>query len=54
MIADDFLGLRFTAKGRFNDDLGRLMSAVLRFQMRRSPRYFRGFVLACGPTKEPT
>lgn len=43
MIDDGFYGLRFAQGGPFNDDLGRLMAAVLRHQMRREPRMFLRF-----------
>jgi hypothetical protein len=45
-----FLGLRFTRSGPLNEDLGRLMSAVLSRQMRRSPRYFRAFFMGAPKT----
>jgi hypothetical protein len=38
-------GLRFTRQGPINEDLGVLMSAVLRKQLRRSARFFVGFAV---------
>lgn len=43
VIGYGFQGLRFTSFGPLNEDLGRVMSAVLKRQLHRSPRYFVGF-----------